>query len=73
MINPVACSKCGGRMIKGSLFNKDTNGGKSLSQWVEGKPERSLWTGLKTKGLEMLPVTSFRCARCGFLETYAEG
>jgi hypothetical protein len=40
-------------------------------QWVEGAPERSFWRGLKTSGRESFKVTSFRCDRCGYLESYA--
>ena len=43
----------------------------SLTEWVEGAPERSIWTVLKTKGRQLLPVTVYRCERCGFLESYA--
>jgi hypothetical protein len=41
------------------------------SQWVQGKPEKSFWTGIKTKGRSRRLVTTFRCVRCGFLESYA--
>jgi len=70
-IQPAACGKCGGRLIRGSVLNRDSNGGKSLCSWVEGVPERSVWTGLRTKGVEVLPIASYRCQRCGFLEHYA--
>ena len=33
--------------------------------------ERSMWTGLKTRGKDKLDITTFRCRRCGFLESYA--
>jgi hypothetical protein len=42
-------------------------------QWLEGEPERSFWVGLKTKGRESHPVRTFRCDRCGYLESYAIG
>ena len=41
-------------------------------KWVEGEPQYSIWTGLKLRGKERLPVTTYRCSRCGFLESYAE-
>ena len=72
MAHPVSCPRCHGRMEKGSLLNRDSNGGRSLGQWVEGRPERSIWTGLKLRGLRALPVTAFRCRNCGLLEIYAE-
>jgi hypothetical protein len=48
-----------------------TQGGYRPSAWVEGAPEPSFWTGLKLKGHERLPVTTYRCTGCGYLESYA--
>jgi hypothetical protein len=42
-------------------------------EWVEGAPEKSFWTGLKTKGRESHEVLTYRCERCGLLESYAGG
>lgn len=42
------------------------------SEWIEGPPERSRWTGLKLKGKEHIPVVAFRCLQCGYLESYAQ-
>ena len=39
--------------------------------WIEGVPELAVWTGVKTKGKETHPVTTFRCEHCGYLESYA--
>ena len=44
---------------------------RGLTEWVAGAPEKSFWMGLKIKGRQVLPVTVFRCERCGFLESYA--
>jgi hypothetical protein len=41
-------------------------------QWVEGEPAKSFWRGISTKGREKLPVRTFRCDRCGYLESYAK-
>ena len=57
-------------MEEGFLLD-NTHGGNLQSQWVEGPPERSRWTGLKVKGKERVPVTTFRCLQCGYLESYA--
>lgn len=43
----------------------------AVAQWVEGAPEKSFWTGLKTKDRAVLPVMVYRCGRCGYLEWYA--
>jgi dienelactone hydrolase len=42
-----------------------------LSARVEGRPEASIWTGLKIKGKRRIPVRTFRCEACGYLESYA--
>ena len=42
-----------------------------VSNWVEGPPEKSFWTGLKIKDKEQHPITSYRCPRCGLLQNYA--
>ncbi len=39
--------------------------------WQDGLPEHSLWTGLKTSGHQQLPITTYRCTKCGYLESYA--
>ncbi len=64
------CAKCSALMEPG--FQLDyTHGAMTQSSWVEGEPERSFWTGVKIKGHQKLPVTTFRCPKCGYLESYA--
>ena len=46
-------------------------GTRTVANWVSGEPERSIWTGLKLRGKEKLSVTTYRCRRCGYLESYA--
>jgi len=46
-------------------------GSAAAPKWVAGEPQRSVWTGLKLRGKEQLPVTTYRCRRCGYLESYA--
>jgi hypothetical protein len=48
-----------------------TYGGAMPSKWVEGKPEVSFWTGIKTKGKHQIRISTFRCRDCGYLESYA--
>jgi hypothetical protein len=44
---------------------------RTVANWVAGEPERSMWNGLKLRGKEKLPIATYRCGRCGFLESYA--
>jgi hypothetical protein len=57
-------------MEEGFLLDH-THGGQVAANWVSGPPEKSFWTGVKTRGKEKLAVSVFRCERCGYLESYA--
>ena len=48
-----------------------TYGANLQAQWIEGSPTPSFWTGVKMSGRERHPVTTFRCGRCGYLESFA--
>ena len=64
------CPKCQTRMDEG--FIKDEGYGHVLpSKWVEGSPEKSFWLGTKTAGKKQVQVSTFRCTKCGYLESYA--
>lgn len=65
------CPKCSKEMEEGFIADA-TYGGVVTSKWVEGEPEKSFWTGTKTKGKRQVEVHSFRCPNCGFLESYAK-
>jgi hypothetical protein len=64
------CPKCGAPMEAGFVLDQ-TYGAMTQSAWIGGLPERNFWTGLKLKGHQRLPVTTYRCQACGFLESYA--
>ncbi|MGH9766957.1 MAG: PF20097 family protein [Blastocatellia bacterium] len=65
------CPKCNAAMEAGFILDLGHYNAKTVSQWVEGAPERSIWTGIKTKDREKFQVTTYRCAGCGYLESYA--
>ena len=48
----------------------DLGGGTRPMQWVEGKPESSMWTGTKMPKDQTHDVVTYRCTRCGLLESY---
>jgi hypothetical protein len=58
-------------MEPGFVLDRGHHSAPGEQRWVEGEPERSFWQGLKTKGREIYAVTTFRCERCGYLESYA--
>ena len=65
------CPRCGRTMHAGFVMDRGDYNAGLVSNWVEGPPEKSFWTGLKTKDRLVLPVTTYRCERCGYLESYA--
>jgi hypothetical protein len=72
MTRNTTCSECGGTMQRG--FMVETGHGNrphDASYWLEGKPEKSFWFGLKTEGKQAFYITAYRCENCGFLKFYA--
>ena len=59
-------------MAEGYVIDR-TYGSVAVGSWVEGQPERSIWTGLKLTGKTKTDIATWRCGRCGFLEQYATG
>jgi hypothetical protein len=47
------------------------HGAVRLPQWVAGEPQYSWLRSLKLWGKEKLDVATYRCRRCGYLESYA--
>jgi hypothetical protein len=66
----MTCSKCSVHLQEGFLL-ETTRNSRTATQWVEGMPVTSFWTGLRLKGRTRLPVIGYRCPRCGLLELYA--
>jgi predicted nucleic-acid-binding Zn-ribbon protein len=64
------CPKCGGAMADGFMVD-NTHGGAAVASWVEGEPKKSFWVGLKLAGTTKIEITTWRCQRCGYLESYA--
>ena len=67
-----ACPKCSGSMSQGFQVDQ-THGGTAVPTWVEGPPQRSVWTGVRLTGKPRIEIETWRCGRCGFLEQYASG
>ena len=63
------CPKCQGSMSTGFILD-EAQGLNRMARWVEGPPVNR-WYGLKLSGKRKLPIEVLRCARCGFLESYA--
>lgn len=57
-------------MVEGFILDF-TYGGQLVPRWLRGKPEKSMWTGVKAKGKECYSVATFRCVQCGLLRSFA--
>lgn len=64
------CPKCPGSMAEGFVLDEN-HGWRRPSNWVAGAPVRSWFTGTNLRGKQKIPVQTWRCTRCGYLESYA--
>jgi predicted nucleic-acid-binding Zn-ribbon protein len=64
------CPKCSGEMTEGFILDYGDYNVKQQQIWVEGQPEASFWSGIKTSHKKAFNVQAFRCADCKFLEFY---
>ena len=67
----VECPKCKKAMGAGFLIDRGNNDRKRVTEWVDGVPQKSFWTGISTAKRLVLPVATYRCTACGYLESYA--
>jgi len=66
----ITCPKCKKEMQEG--FVTDTSYAHVIvGRWFEGRP-KSGWLGLKLRGKKSLPIATYRCLSCGYLERYAK-
>ena len=73
MTKVTTCPKCGSRMEPGFMLERGGGPRDQQVRWVEGEPvARWFFSGVKLEGREALPVTTFRCDGCGFLESFAK-
>ncbi len=64
-----ACGKCGGQMNEGFVLD-NSYGTTSVSNWIAGKPEYGVLGNVKTAHKKQMPVHTFACRECGYLESY---
>ena len=67
---PTECLRCKGSLEPGFIVDNTQHHSTRTQRWFEGEPEKSFWTGLKTKGLRYHEVRTLRCTRCGYLESF---
>jgi len=44
---------------------------KGVTEWIEGAPEKGWFGAVKLRRRKRMEVQTYRCGRCGFLESYA--
>ena len=57
-------------MSEGFILD-EAHGRWRVSRWQAGKPEKSIWSGVKQRKADQLDIATWRCDRCGYLESYA--
>ena len=67
----IRCPKCNCEMVQGFIFDREDGGLRRVINWVEGAPDKAFWTVTKVPEEKCVPVGTFRCSECGFLESYA--
>jgi hypothetical protein len=58
-------------MVRGYLLDR-AYGGFGMGTWLEGPPVRSgLFDSVSPRLERSIPIVSYRCTGCGYLELYA--
>lgn len=70
MVDSKTCPKCNRNMAEGFVIDRGHLNSVGNPQWTDGEFVRSFWTGGKI-GTMTIPVRTFRCTACGYLESYA--
>ena len=65
----ISCPKCQGEMVQGYVLVFTPVGGR-VSQWHDGPPKKAGLAGIQDS-TSQIPISTFRCQSCGFLEEYA--
>jgi hypothetical protein len=63
------CPKCQAKMETG-LIPDEGYSHTFMSKWVAGIAQTGFF-GLKLKGRRQVPIATYRCTACGYLESYA--
>ncbi len=66
------CPKCHALMVQGFIVDRDHGGSRKVSSWVEGAPRKAFWSGTNAPDEKHVPIGTFRCSGCGYLESFAD-
>jgi len=71
-VRRIRCPKCESGMEEGFVADQRTQAAAMQQVWYAGEPTLWFWGALKLRGRDSRKVSTYRCRRCGFLESYAE-
>ncbi len=66
-VEKLKCPRCGAGMEQG--FVAEPSG--AIQSWVPGQPVPGFFGRARLKGRKQRKVMTFRCAKCGCLDSYA--
>ncbi len=70
MANELHCPRCQQIMEKG--YVADIGYGAAMqSSWTPGEPVSRRFGGIKWRRVGNVPIVTYRCSSCGYLEAYA--
>ncbi len=64
------CRDCRVAMDGGLILDR-TQGGPEEPMWIKGAADKGFFGKIKDHDRERFPVTTFRCPKCGRLESFA--
>ena len=66
------CSKCSGTLERGFMIDREHMSFEGEAKWASGEPRRHIlrWSSVESSERK-LSVTTYRCTKCGYLESYA--
>jgi len=64
------CPACNAAMKRGWVLDH-MYGGRAVSSWIEGEPEKGMLGGVKLGGRQAIEIETWRCIKCGLLQNYA--
>ena len=64
------CPKCDGTMERG-FVSTEGRSHRMTTVWAAGPHRTSFWWPVILPSSGVIPVGTFRCASCGYLEAYA--
>lgn len=68
----IDCLRCKTTMEMGFVVDHGHGNALQEQEWIEGDVVKSFWVGIQTKGRQKRHVRTYRCPRCGYLESYAD-